>query len=35
MIFNGIIYFATVVLAWILVIYVYFKEMDVEDEDSK
>lgn len=35
MIINGIVYFTTVVLAWILIIYVHFKEMDVEDEDSK
>lgn len=35
MIFNGIIYLITIIVAWILVIYVYLQEMDVEDEDSK
>lgn len=35
MIFNSIIYLITIIVAWILVIYVDLQEMDVEDEDSK
>ena len=35
MIFNGIIYLITIIVTWILVIYVDLQEMDVEDEDSK
>lgn len=35
MIFNGIIYLITIIVAWILIIYVHLQEMNVDDEDSK
>lgn len=35
MIFNSIIYFITLTLAWIGVIYVYLKEKDVKNKDSR